>query len=84
MPMLSFEETTEILKQENEEFAWIYQKHRELDEKVSELEDRRYLTPEEEIREKQLKKDKLRLKDKMAEMIRVYQESKQAYESNAA
>lgn len=78
MPTLSFEKAKEILKQENEEFARIYQKHRQLDEEVRELEERRYLTPEEEIQEKQLKKDKLRLKDKMAEMIRVYQESKQA------
>jgi uncharacterized protein YdcH (DUF465 family) len=78
MPTLSFEKAKEILKRENEEFARIYQKHRQLDAEVRVLEERRYLTPEEEIREKQLKKDKLRLKDKMAEMIRVYQESKQA------
>ena len=73
MPSLSVEEVKEILKQKNEEFARIYQKHRKLDEEVTELEERRFLTPDEELREKQLKKDKLRLKDKMAEMIRVYQ-----------
>ena len=73
MPSLSFEETKEILKQNNEEFARIYQKHRVLDKEVTILEERRYLTPEEELREKQLKKDKLRLKDQMAEMIRMYQ-----------
>ena len=75
MPSLSVEEVKEILKQQNEEFARIYQKHRKLDEEVTELEERRFLTPDEELREKQLKKDKLRLKDKMAEMIRVYQAS---------
>ena len=73
MPSLSVEEVKNVLKQENEEFARIYQKHRQLDEEVTALEERRYLTPDEELREKQLKKDKLRLKDKMAEMIRVYQ-----------
>ena len=73
MPSLSVEEVKKVLKQENEEFARIYQKHRKLDEEVTALEERRYLTPDEELREKQLKKDKLRLKDKMAEMIRVYQ-----------
>jgi hypothetical protein len=73
MPSLSFEEAKEILKQENEDFARIYQKHRQLDAEVTVLEERRYLTPEEEVREKQLKKDKLRLKDKMAEMVKMYQ-----------
>ena len=75
MPPLSFEETKEILKRENDEFARIYRKHRELDEKVLVLEERRYLTPDEEIQEKKMKKDKLRLKDKMAEMIKEYQTS---------
>ncbi|MDY0092276.1 MAG: DUF465 domain-containing protein [Candidatus Vecturithrix sp.] len=73
MPSLTFEEAKEILKNENEEFARIYRKHRELDEQVVELEERRFLTPEEEILEKKIKKDKLRLKDKMAEMVRDYQ-----------
>ena len=73
MPVLSFEKAKEILKNENEEFARICRKHRELDEKITELEERRYLTPEEEIQEKTMKKDKLRLKDKMAEMIKEYQ-----------
>jgi uncharacterized protein YdcH (DUF465 family) len=75
MPSLSFEETKEVLKQNNEEFARIYDKHRKLDEEVTLLEERRFLTPEEELREKQLKKDKLRLKDQMAEMIKMYQAS---------
>ncbi|GAK59326.1 hypothetical protein U27_06310 [Candidatus Vecturithrix granuli] len=73
MPSLTFEEAKEILKNENEEFARIYRKHRELDEQVVELEERRFLTPEEEVLEKKIKKDKLRLKDKMAEMVRDYQ-----------
>ena len=51
MPSLSFEEAKEILKNEDEEFARIYRKHRELDQKVLELEERRYLTPDEEIQE---------------------------------
>jgi uncharacterized protein YdcH (DUF465 family) len=73
MPSLSFEEAKEVLKQENEDFARIYRKHRKLDKELKKLEDRRYLTPEEEVWEKKMKKDKLRLKDEMAKMIRVYQ-----------
>ena len=76
MSSVSFKEVKEILKEENEEFARIYRKHRELDDKVTELEERRYLTPEEEIQEKKMKIDKLRLKDKMAEMIKEYQSSR--------
>jgi uncharacterized protein YdcH (DUF465 family) len=76
MPSLCFEEAKEILKQENEDFARLYRKHRKLDEDLKELEVRRYLTPEEEVLEKKMKKDKLRLKDEMAEIIRVYQTGK--------
>jgi len=76
MPSLSFEEAREVLKEENEEFARIYEKHRKLDEEVTVLEEQRYLTPEEEVREKKLKKDKLRLKDQMAEIIKTYQASR--------
>ena len=76
MPSLCFEEAKEILKQENEDFARLYRKHRRLDEDLNELEVRRYLTPEEEMLEKKMKKDKLRLKDEMAEIIRVYQTGK--------
>ena len=76
MPSLCFEEAKEILKQEDEDFARLYRKHRKLDEDLKELEVRRYLTPKEEIQEKRMKKDKLRLKDEMAEIIRVYQTGK--------
>jgi uncharacterized protein YdcH (DUF465 family) len=73
MSALSVQEIKKILKNENEEFARIYRKHRELDEKITELEELRHLTPEEEIQEKTMKKDKLRLKDQMADMIKQYQ-----------
>ena len=72
---VSFEDAREILKRENEEFARIDKKHRELDERIAHLEEQRFLSPEEEVEEKQLKKDKLRLKDLMAEMIEQYQAS---------
>ncbi|PID56564.1 DUF465 domain-containing protein [candidate division KSB3 bacterium] len=76
MSSVSVEEAQEILKNENEEFARIYRRHRELDEKVSALEELHHLTPEEEIQKKTMKKDKLRLKDKMAEMIDEYRASR--------
>ncbi len=78
MPSLSFEEAKEVLKQENEEFARLYRKHRDLDEKILELEERRYITPEEEIQEKKMKVDKLRIKDTMAEMIKEHLSQKES------
>jgi uncharacterized protein len=80
MPTVSLkdEETKELLKLADPEFARIYNKHREIDDEVRLLEERHHLTPDEEIREKQLKKDKLHLKDQMTEMIRAYQEQQTA------
>ncbi len=75
MTSLAFDEVKEILKNENEEFARVYRKHREMDERVTVLEQQPHLTIEEEVEEKQLKVDKLHLKDKMAEMIKQYQAS---------
>ena len=75
MTSLAFDEVKEILKNENEEFARMYRKHREMDERVTVLEQQPHLTIEEEVEEKQLKVDKLHLKDKMAEMIKQYQAS---------
>jgi len=75
MTSLAFDEVKEILKNENEEFARVYRKHREMDERVTVLEQQPHLTIEEEVEETQLKVDKLHLKDKMAEMIKQYQAS---------
>ncbi|PIE34195.1 DUF465 domain-containing protein [candidate division KSB3 bacterium] len=73
MSALSVQEIENILLKDNEEFARIYRKHRELDEQITKLEELRHLTPEEEVQEKTMKKDKLRLKDQLADMINQYQ-----------
>lgn len=78
---LSFEEAKQVLLQNNEEFQKLYYKHRELDDKIVSLEEFQFLEPEDELREKQLKVDKLRLKDRMAEMINVYRERENDYEN---
>jgi len=46
--------------------------HRQLDEKIKQLSQKRYLTPEEEREKKQWQKLKLKLKDEMAEIERRY------------
>lgn len=69
------EEIVEVLKKENEEFSRIYQEHRDLDNQLSELNKKSYLTPEEEIEIQRIKKEKLYKKDKIAELIREYKKS---------
>ena len=43
--------------------------HRDLDERVADLTGRTHLTPEEDLELHRLKKEKLRLRDKLEEMI---------------
>jgi len=69
----SMEELQRRLEMESEEYARLKKKHRELDVKLQQLEEKRYLAPEEELEVKKMKKEKLRLKDQMTEMLRVYQ-----------
>ncbi len=70
--MTKFEKIKEILLVENEEFREIARKHRELDEEIEKLTKKRYLTSEEELKEAELKKQKLMLKDKMLKFIEEY------------
>ena len=69
------QEIVELLKNENEEFRRLSEEHRNLDEFLVEIDSRRYLTPEEEIERKNIQKQKLFRKDRMAELIRKYKES---------
>jgi len=72
---LKEQEIVEFLKKENEEFRRLSEEHRNLDEFLVEIDSRRYLTPEEEIERKNIQKQKLLRKDRMAELIRKYKES---------
>lgn len=69
----SIEELQKRLEMENEEYARLKKKHRELDMTLQQLEEKRYLTTEEDLEMKKMKKEKLRLKDQMTEMLRAYQ-----------
>ncbi len=66
------QEIIEKLIKENEEFRRYMEEHRELEKKVAELEKKLYLTPDEEMEVKRLKKIKLAGKDKIEEMISRY------------
>jgi uncharacterized protein YdcH (DUF465 family) len=62
---------TEQLRQSSHEFRVLEEAHHRLDLELIQLQKRHVLTPDEERVMKDLHKEKLAKKDKMAEMIRV-------------
>ena len=68
----------EVLLQENEEFQRLAKKHQELEERLTFLSGKIFLSDEEKFEEVTLKKKKLALKDKMASLIRQHQGDKAA------
>ncbi len=69
------QEIREILRAENPEFQQLEQEHRALENRLSELESKSFLTTDEELEIKQIKKQKLIRKDKMAMLIREYKKA---------
>jgi uncharacterized protein YdcH (DUF465 family) len=63
-------EIKEVLLRESEEFQQLSRRHQELDERLSVLTAKFFLTDEEKVEEVTLKKKKLAIKDRMACMIR--------------
>lgn len=72
--MLTDSVIVERLRQSNTEFRELEESHHRLDLELNDLQKRHVLTPAEELSKKQLQKEKLAKKDKMAEMIRTYRE----------
>ena len=66
------QEIVDQLKKENNEFKKLSEEHRNLDGLLAEIDNKRYLTPEEEVERKRIQKLKLLRKDRMAELIREY------------
>ncbi|MBZ0170293.1 hypothetical protein MELA_00184 [Candidatus Methylomirabilis lanthanidiphila] len=58
------------LREENPEFQRLAEKHREFDQKISELDRIYYLTSEQERKRKELQKLKLTIKDQMHTLMR--------------
>lgn len=69
--MLTENVIAERLRQSNAEFRELEESHHRLDLELNELQKRHVLTPAEELTKKQLQKEKLAKKDKMAELIRI-------------
>lgn len=70
--MLTEHVIAERLRQSSNEFRELEESHHRLDIELAELQKRHVLTPSEEVVKKQLQKEKLAKKDKMAELIRLY------------
>jgi uncharacterized protein YdcH (DUF465 family) len=68
-------EIKERLLKENEEFRNAFDQHQKLEKKLSTFQAKSYLTEEEKLEEKKLKKNKLLLKDKMYYMMTEYGKS---------
>lgn len=73
--MLNDNRVMELLRQASMEFRELEESHHRLDAELSELQKRHMLTPQEEMVKKQIQKEKLAKKDKMAELIRLYREN---------
>jgi uncharacterized protein len=72
--MLTDNVIAERLRQSSTEFRELEESHHRLDLELNELQKRHVLTPAEELTKKQLQKEKLAKKDKMAELIRVHRD----------
>jgi uncharacterized protein YdcH (DUF465 family) len=60
----------EHLRKTNQEFAALERRHLELEQELGGLVKRRVLTPGEEIRKKNVQKEKLAMKDRMTNILR--------------
>jgi hypothetical protein len=75
--MLSEARIADMLRQSSVEFRELEESHHRLDAELGELQRRHVLTPQEELLKKQIQKEKLIKKDKMAELVRLYRQSEQ-------
>ena len=71
--MMENSEISQILYEQNQEFRSLFEEHRTLENRLSELSSRLYLSDQEQVEEVTLKKKKLALKDRMQELMRKHQ-----------
>jgi len=66
------QEIIEVLRNENPSFKQLEEEHQDLEVRLAEFDGKGFLTPEEELEIKRIKKQKLIRKDRMAAFIREY------------
>ncbi len=74
---MRFEEIKEILLRQDEEFQRLADEHKRHDDELRDLSGRKFLTPHDQLREVELKKKKLQLKDRMLEIAAEYRKNNQ-------
>jgi len=65
-------EIIDNLRNENDEFRKLEDEHRRLEITLADIDKKKYLTAEEEMERKNIQKQKLQFKDKMAELVKGY------------
>lgn len=70
--MLTDEQIAGLLRESSTDFRELEESHHKLDSELQELLKHHVLTPQEETLKKQIQKEKLGKKDRMAELIRQY------------
>ena len=73
--MIQEKELREIMLRENEEFKKLHIQHQKLEKELEKFKDKSFLTENEKLKEKELKKKKLALKDRMYYLMREYRKS---------
>lgn len=76
--MFTEEAQIDQLRVTSQEFRELEEHHHRLDGELAELQNQHVLTPQEEVAKKQLQKEKLAKKDKMAELVRHVRDSERA------
>ena len=72
------QELKERMLKENKEFRRLFEEHQSFDKKLERLKSKSILTEEEKLEEKELKKRKLALKDRMYWMMAEFRKSNPA------
>ena len=65
----------EKVRKENTEFCELYDEHTTLKQKVEAINKTKLITPEQELEKKKHQKQKLSLKDRMGEILSLYDET---------
>jgi uncharacterized protein len=74
--MPSKDSLKEELIHNDDEFRRLHEEHQDCERRLSELNQKSLLSQQDEIEEKQIKRHKLALKDRMAELLRHRQETR--------
>lgn len=62
----------EVLLKDSQEFRKVFEQHRKLDYQLARFQSKSYLSEEDKWKEKQIKKNKLLLKDRLYRMMKEY------------